>query len=94
MKTKKSIPNFLVVILNPILLFFGRYTSMIASERNQSGNWTPYVSSIAIGPQTGRFRVASDPQQSVIWSGSIAALQNVDWRSVVTRSPSGLIDRC
>ena len=32
-KTKKSISKFLVVNLNPIMLFFGRYTSMIASER-------------------------------------------------------------
>ena len=63
-------------------------------HRNQTGNWTPYVSSIAIGAQTDRFRVASDRQQSVIWSGSITALQNVDWRSVVIRSPPGLIDRC
>ena len=106
------------------MLFFGRYTSMITSERlhlwdcsqyvsiwslsdrvhrkrinkgrlqrSQTENWTPYVSNIAIGAQTDRFRVASDRQQSGIWSGSIAALQNVDWRSVVIRSPSGLIDR-
>ena len=32
-KTKKSNQNDLVVILNPIMLFFGRYTSMIASKR-------------------------------------------------------------
>ena len=32
-KTKKSIQIFLVVILNPTMLFFGRYASMIASER-------------------------------------------------------------
>ena len=63
-------------------------------QRNQIGNQTLYISSIAIEAQTGRFRVASDRQQSVIWSGSIAALQNVDWRSVVSRSPSDLIDRC
>ena len=30
---KKSISAFLVVILDPIMLYFGRYTSMIASER-------------------------------------------------------------
>ena len=53
-----------------------------------------YVSSIAIGAQTDRFRVASDRQQSVIWSRSVAALQNVNWQSVVIRSPPGLIDRC
>ena len=33
-KTKKSISKFLFIILNPIMLIFGRYTSMIASERH------------------------------------------------------------
>ena len=28
-------------------------------KRNQGGNWTPYISSIAIEAQTERFRVAS-----------------------------------
>ena len=32
-RTKKSISNFLILILDPIMLFFGRYASMIASER-------------------------------------------------------------
>ena len=32
-KTKKSISKFRVVILNSIMLFFGRYASMIVSER-------------------------------------------------------------
>ena len=63
-------------------------------QHNQTGNWKPYVSSIAIGAQTDRCRVASDRQQSVIWSGSIAALQNIDWRSGVIRSPSDFIYRC
>ena len=124
-ETKKSTSTFLVFILNPIMLFFGRYISMTASERrlhlqdcsqhvaiwsysdrvhrkrinkdriqrNQTGNCTPYISSIAIGAQKDRFQVAFDRQQSVSWSGSIAALQNVDWRSVVCRSPSCLIHR-
>ena len=30
---KKSISAFLVIILDPIMLYFGRSTSMIASER-------------------------------------------------------------
>ena len=63
-------------------------------QRNQIGNWTPYISSIAIKAQTGHFRVAFDRQQSIIWSSSIAALQNINCRSVVSRSPSDLIDRC
>ena len=122
---EKSTSTFWVVILNPIMLVFSPYISLIASERrlhlqdcsqhvaiwsysdrvhhkrinkdriqrNQTGNWTPYISSIAIGAQKDRFRVACDRQQSVIWSGSIAALLNVDWRSVVCRSPSCLIHR-
>ena len=32
-KTKKSISIFLVVILDAIMLFFGRYASMIAPKR-------------------------------------------------------------
>ena len=63
-------------------------------QRSQIGDWTPYISNIAMGAQKGHFRVVSDRQQNVIWSGSIAALQNVDWRPVVSRLPSGLIDRC
>ena len=46
-----------------------------------------------MGAQKDRAQVAFDREQSVIWLGSIAALQIVDWRSVVSRSPWGLIDR-
>ena len=81
-KTKKSISIFFVVISNAIMLFFGL------------NSWTPYISSIAIGAPTDRFRVVSDRQQSVIWSGSVAALQHVDWWSEVSRSSAGLINRC
>ena len=63
-------------------------------QRNQTGNLTPCIISIAIGAQKDRFWFASDRQHSVIWSGSIALLQNVDWRSVVSPSPWSLIDRC
>ena len=41
--------------------------------------------------QTEHFWVTSDRQQSIISSGLIAALQNDDCQSVVSRSPSDLI---
>ena len=72
----------------------GKWINRGRLQRNPTGKWTPYISSIAIGAQKDRFRVASDRQQNVFWSGSIAALQNVDWRSEVSRSLWGLIDCC
>ena len=116
LRLRKSISRFLVVILDPIMLFFGRYASMIAPDAaciykiaanmwRSDHNWIACIAngSTEVAYSAIRARIESrisqaspsERKRNVFGSHLIASfIQNADWRSVVSRSPSDLIDRC